>query len=312
MKTKLIILSLLTASLATAAELVCGTGQSSLADPKAAGVEAALQAKAALGATAPKLVVVFAARKQVGPELVAGVATAFDKAIIYGCEGYSSVTAAGNFSDQGHTIANGVSVLALGGVSEFTVVSDAVEGKGFAASGKRIGEQLKGKPGKLIFTFGNQHVGDNQPFVAGLLETLGATIPVVGAAAGGATAKEIVKGEIVTGVNVAVLMNGAFRVGVGLAGGNGDLVAKSDQSLRAALKDTATAPALMLVFDCGGRRGELVKQKKIADEFAAMKKLVPTAPIFGFYGGGEIGTDSTTACSKGVGFSVAAAALFVE
>jgi|GEM_PF-3272814 len=130
MKIPRLALSLSVATLTLAGEFVCGTGQSSLANPKSDEAEAVRQARAALGASPSKLVVVFAARKQVGPDLVAGVATSFDKATLYGHEGYSPVTAAGNFPDGEHTIANVVAVLALGSSTEVTAVSDTVEGNG--------------------------------------------------------------------------------------------------------------------------------------------------------------------------------------
>ncbi len=311
----------LTAQAEASRVLVAGTGASSLADAKAAGVEAAKLAKAALGGESPKLVVVFAARKQLTPELVSGVAEVFEKTLISGCEGYAPLTAAGNFADQGHEIKSGVTVLALGGKAEVKLVADVVrkeDGKeGFTLCGQRIGEQLKtavaaANGSKLIFTFGNQHVGSNQPFVEGLLKALGSNVPVVGAAAGGGGAKEIVKGEVVTGANVAVLISGNFKLGLGLCGGNGDLVAKADESLTKSVKAQPGKPALVLVFDCGGRRGELFKQKKLADEFAKISSIAQEVPRFGFYGGGEIGTASASEPAKGVGFSVASAALFVE
>ncbi|MCX7005886.1 MAG: FIST C-terminal domain-containing protein [Kiritimatiellaeota bacterium] len=308
----------LTAQAEASRALVTGTGASSLADAKAAGTEAAKLARAALGGESPKLVVVFAARKQLTPELVSGVAEVFEKALISGCEGYAPLTAAGNFADQGHEIKSGVTVLALGGKAEVKLVADVVrkeDGKdGFAACGQRIGDQLKAavaaaSGSKLIFTFGNQHVGSNQPFVEGLLKALGGNVPVVGAAAGGGSAKEIVKGELVT---VAVLISGNFKLGLGLCGGNGDLVAKADESLTKSVKAQPGKPALVLVFDCGGRRGELFKQKKLADEFAKILSIAQEVPLFGFNGGGEIGTASASEPAKGVGFSVASAALFVE
>lgn len=311
----------LTAQAEASRALVAGTGASTLADPKAAGTEAAKLAKAALGGESPKLVVVFAARKQLTPDLVSGVAEVFEKALISGCEGYAPLSAAGNFADQGHEIKSGVAVLALGGKADVKLVADVVrkeDGKsGFTMCGQRIGEQLKTavaatSGSKLIFTFGNQHVGSNQPFVEALLKALGSNVPVVGAAAGGGSAKEIVKGDLVTGANVAVLISGNFRLGLGLCGGNGDLVAKADESLTKAVKAQPGKPALVLVFDCGGRRGELFKQKKLADEFARMQAIAPEVPLFGFYGGGEIGTATLTESAKGVGFSVASAALFAE
>jgi hypothetical protein len=43
-----------------------------------------------------------------------------------------------------------------------------------------------------------------------------------------------------------------------------------------------------------------------------MLAIAPEVPLFGFYGGGEIGTAALADPAKGVGFSVASAALFVE
>jgi hypothetical protein len=323
MKTVMVFLCALvmSAQAGPAVALVAGTGASTLADARAAGAEAASRARTALGDEAPKLVVVFAARSQLTPELVDGVAEVFDKTLITGCEGYAPLTAAGNFADQGHEIKSGVAVLALGGEVGVKVVADIVrpeDGKdGFAACGRRIGGQLQpavaaASGGKLIFTFGNQHVGSNQPFVEGLFQALGTNVPVVGAAAGDGGAKEIVRGKVVTGVNVAVLLSGNFKLGVGLSGGNGDLVAKADESLTKAVKAQPGKPAMLLVFDCGGRRGDLFKQKKLADELAAMRNIASGVPLFGFYGGGEIGMAALTEPAQGVGFSVACAALFAE
>ena len=297
-----------------------GTGCSEAKDAKGAGAEAAAQAKAAWGEGAPKIVFVFAARSLLKPELVEGVAQHFDKALIYGCEGYAPVTTTGNFAELGHTIPTGVAVLALGGDISVTAASEPVtEGPdkkaAFASSGEKLGVALKGavevaKESRIIITFGNQHVGDNQPFMEGFYKGTGVTLPVVGAAAGGQGSKEIVKGEIVTGVNVAVLVSGSFKLGVGLAGGNDNLASKATEAFTSATKEHGVKPVAVFVFDCGGRRGTMLKQKELANEFSNMKKVVPEAPLFGFYGGGEIGTVSLDKPSKGVGFHIAVAAIY--
>ena len=315
-------LAMTVATACAADSLTVGVGSSANDNARSAGEEAARSARAALGTGEAKLVLVFAARKQVGAELVAGVASQFDKALIYGCEGYAPVTAAGNFPAQGHTIKSGVAVLALGGEFTMTVATAAVakttdRQQGFAECGRKIGEQLKpalGAPtaGRVILTFGNQHVGTNQPFVAGVTELVGSGIPVVGAAAGGDAAQEIIRGELVKGWNVAILLTGKFTVGTGLAGGKGDLVGKADEAMAAAMTAAGNRPVLGLVFDCGGRRGDLVKQGKITAEYEAIKKRAGNVPFFGFYGGGEIGVPAAGAAAQGVGFSAAMAVLSVE
>jgi hypothetical protein len=297
-----------------------GTGSSEAKDAKGAGAEAAAQAKAAWGEGAPKIVFVFAARSLLKPELVEGVAQHFDKALIYGCEGYSPVTTTGNFAELGHTIPNGVAVLALGGDLSVTAASEPVladpdKKAAFTSSGEKLGAAMKGaveaaKQSRIVITFGNQHVGDNQPFMDGFYKGTGVTLPVVGAAAGGQGSKEIVKGEIVTGVNIAVLLSGTFKLGVGLAGGNDNLAAKATEAFTSATKEHGVKPVAVFVFDCGGRRGTMLKQKELATEFSNMKKVVPEAPLFGFYGGGEIGTVALDKPSKGVGFHIAVAAIY--
>lgn len=295
-----------------------GTGCSEVKDAKGAGAEAAAQAKAAWGEGTPKIV--FAARSLLKPELVEGVAQHFDKALIYGCEGYSPVTTTGNYSELGHTIPNGVAVLALGGDLSVTAASEPVAAgpdkkAAFQSSGEKLGAAMKGaveaaKQGRIVITFGNQHVGDNQPFMDGFYKGTGVTLPVVGAAAGGQGSKAIVKGEIVTGVNIAVLLSGTFKLGVGLAGGNDNLAAKATEAFTRATKEHGVKPAAVFVFDCGGRRGTMLKQKELANEYSNMKKVVPEAPLFGFYGGGEIGTVALDKPSKGVGFHIAVAAIY--
>jgi hypothetical protein len=321
MRVLLLLLPLLCTSVLHAADpapaIVVGIGQSAATSAAQAGAEAASAALAALGATPPRIVVVFAARKFLVPELIAGVAGSCDRSIIYGCEGYSPITRAGNFADQGHAIDHGVAVMALGGSATVTAVSEPVapgKDKGrFAASGTRLGARLVRDPaakGAVILTFGNQHVGDNQLLVDGLWPALAAPVPVIGVAAGGDSAKEIVRGEIVAGVNIALLIQGDFLVGTGLAGGSAEqTVAKAEEAVRVALTAHAGRSAdLTLIFDCGGRRGTLVKNRQIEAEFAAIAAATGSAPLFGFYGGGEIGM--TGGKPVGVGHHVAVAALW--
>ena len=43
-----------------------------------------------------------------------------------------------------------------------------------------------------------------------------------------------------------------------------------------------------------------------------MRNIAPDIPLFGFYGDGEIGTVALSEPARGVGFSVATAALFAQ
>ena len=308
---------------ANAAAPLIGIGQSGAVDAKAAGKEAADEAKSALGAAEPKIVIVFAARPQLTSQLVDGVAEVFDKALVYGCEGYSSLTPAGNFAERGQAIAAGVSVMAIGGDVAFTAASAEVgkpadkadSARVFRENGKALGDALKeawgaAHAGKLIITFGNQHVGDNQPFVEGMAEVFGSDIKMVGAAAGTGGAKEIVRGEIVAATNVAILMTGNFKVNTDAA--NGDEVQTADAAFKSVLANGGDKAAFIFVFDCGGRRGNMVKAGTLAQEWQTMKSNARTIPFFGFYGGGEIGHKSPDGPCKGVGVHIATAAVIPQ
>lgn len=295
-----------------------GVGSSALADAKAAGQEAAQRAKAVLSGAKPQAVVVFAARSQINEALVEGVAASFDSAIIHGCEGYSPLTSDGNFADQGHTIKGGVAVLAIAGAEAVAVASAGTQDEGkWETCGKKIGEQLKSQlgdatDGKLILTFGDQHVGQNGPYLKGLYSVIDPKTPVVGAAAGGSDAKEIVAGKIVKGVNVALLIKGRFEARLACNGGKGDLVAKAKSSVDSVFTGGRDNVKIVFVFDCGGRRGEMTKQGVLAKELEAMRTAAGAVPLFGFYGGGEIGATKIGESAQGVGFSCATAAVIAK
>ena len=70
--------------------------------------------------------------------------------------------------------------------------------------------------------------------------------------------------------------------------------------------------ALMLVFDCGGRRGMMQANGNFAEELAAMKSLLGDTPIFGFYAGSEIGRKCCDTPSFGDGYHISATALIPQ
>jgi len=303
---------------------VFATGQSGLRDARAAGAEAAGKAKAALGANPAKVVLVFSARPQTNSQLIDGLSEVFDKSLVYGCEGYSSLTLDGNFADRGHSIPAGVSVMAIGGDVSITPVSAQVGAPSananaasvYRQNGKAIGAALKeayatALPGKLILTFGNQHVGNNQPFVTGVQDVLGKDIKMVGAAAGGSEAAEIVGGTIVKGTNIALLMAGHFKVNTA-AGTGKQHVNAANETFKEVLNTGAEKASVIFVFDCGGRRADMIKANTLGQELDAMKANAGKTPIFGFYGGGEIGHQTLEGPCQGVGYHVAAAAVIPQ
>jgi hypothetical protein len=307
---------ILWAAVSAAAPPVVGTGLSLLAEPRAAGAEAGRLAAQQLGAVAPKLVVVFASRALLTPDLVDGVASVFERALISGCEGYAPLTAAGNAAEQGHTSTHATAVLVIGGDLGVQVAAERTDGEGdYGGCGRRLGAALKphlvAAPGHVLLTFGDQHVGrENRDLVAGLQEALGARARIAGAAAGGPDAKVIVAGQIVTRSNVAVLLTGDVHVRVATRGGEGDLVGKARDAFQLAFRAGDPRPVLGFVFDCGGRRGQLLGERQLAAEHQAMLELAGGVPLFGFYGGGEIGAADDESPAQGVGFNVSVAALY--
>jgi hypothetical protein len=302
-----------------------GIGLSLLEDPKEAGREAAAAAREAFGEGEPKIVIVTAAIGQVTPDLVEGVAEHFPKGIIYGCEVAALIIPATNNPDEEELdILAGVSVLALGG--DIDVVTESqnaliIEGDTIHLdNGRNIGAALlpaveaSTRPGRLIVTFGNQPNGPNQDFARGLRESLGETFPIVGGAAGRtgetARAKEIVRGEIVVGYNIAVFIAGRFRLGLAMEAGQ-HKPATADRTMANALAQGEGAePMFAFVFNCRRRRAEMINERLLTEEHAVFLRHMSGVPFFGFYGPGEIGAPARGEPSVGAGWTVTTAVLF--
>lgn len=301
------------APLATAGKAIeCGNGLSMKRQAKAAGTEAAQKAKAALGDAEPKLVLAYYSERLVknAAQVIEGVATVFGKDIIYGCGAYAALTQEGNNGE--------VAVLALGGDVQVTAAVAETKGKqDDVACGAKIGEQLKAAaakgPGKVLLLFGACHVPRNNDVVKGICSVLGETFPIVGAAA--FQDSVVVKGEVVKAKsNVGLLLTGDFTCGFGLKKdmSPAGLISSARESLHGAMGAKKDKVALVLVFDCGGRRGAMLKQKSFAKELEAMKEVAGDTPIFGFYGSGEMGCPAPGAPPTGVGYHIAACAILIE
>jgi len=142
---------------------------------------------------------------------------------------------------------------------------------------------------------------------------LGETFPIVGAAA--FQDSVVVKGEVCKAkTNIGLLVTGRFACGFGLMKDMSPegLIDSARQTFKTAIGEKKDKVALVLVFDCGGRRGAMLKQKSFPRELEAMKEVAGTAPIFGFYGSGEMGCAATGAAPKGVGYHIAACAIMTE
>jgi hypothetical protein len=148
--------------------------------------------------------------------------------------------------------------------------------------------------------------------VKGLCGVLGEKFPIVGAAA--FQDDIFVKGERVKGSNVGILLTGPFACGFGLMKDMTPegLINSARDTFKAAIGEKKDKVALVLAFDCGGRRGEMQKNKNFEKELAAMKEAAGAAPIFGFYGSGEMGCTGPDAAPKGVGYHISACAIIAE
>jgi len=284
-----------------------GSGLSELEDAHAAGAEAAQKAKAALGAASAEVVIVYnGSNVRDTAKMLEGVGSVFDSSLIYGCGGYSPLTQEGS--------AGRVAVLALGGV-EVTAVRGVVEGgEGHKDCGVQIGNALKTAAGKkdggrLLLVFGDCHVPKNDNLVVGLRSVLGDDFAVVGGAAHGGTVYE--KGKAYEKSNIGLLLTGDFECGFSMKedmSADG-LINSAREAFAEAIGRKRENVRLVLVFDCGGRRGEMLKNKNFPQELEAMKSVAGDICIFGFYGSGEIGRADSNSPARGVGYSIATCAI---
>jgi small ligand-binding sensory domain FIST len=265
-------------------------------------------------------VFVGAAEPQITPELIEGVKKHFPVDVIYGCQTTSPLVAESNFPDVPTIdIPAGVMVWALGGdidLEVFTVSTSRDSDFPYEDAGVELGQAIKPyveglrRPGKMIFTFGDQYNGSNKDFVVGLNNGLGKTCAIVGAAAGNQTAKEIVRGEIVVSTNVAVAIGGPFRLGQALQGGTHSPETADTVMGDAVSQGGGQSPFFAMIFNCRRRRQGMIERGQLAEELDRIRSRLPGVEFFGFYGPGEVGSEKPGDPAKGVGFTVTTAVFF--
>ncbi len=285
-----------------------GNGYSNLTDAKQAGAEAAAKAKAAIGDKKPKVVLVFD-RIEGGIEakktMLEGVASVFDASIVYGCAAYAPITQDCNTGTVG--------VMALGGEIQVTSTISNLEG-GHEACGKRIGTELAKAEicdslGQVALLMGACHVPANDLLAKGVASVLGENVVI----AGGSAKDDLTyyQGKISTDSNFGLLIAGKFTCGSSML---------KDQTSKAAVLATAKKActealggkkaALILAFDCGGRR--MLLAEDAPDELTAIREVVGETPVFGFYGSGETGARTTGGPACGDGYHIAILTLIAK
>ena len=299
-------MGLLLATAGNASAVTFGVGSSESKDALAAGTEAAQAAAKALGDKKAKLVLVFHKDDltEDSKKVLDGVGSVFDSGIVYGANAYAALTHQNN---DGR-----LAVLALADVDVAAAVAP-VDGD-HQGCGVSIGKQLKSAceaaaGGKLLMLFGACHVPSNNDLVKGALSVLGEDLATIG----GASYKDrtYAAGKPVEGSNVGILISGDFKCGFGINKDNSPkgLIASAKETFEQAVGDAADKVTLMLVFDCGGRRGEMLGNGNFSAELSAMKSVVGDTPIFGFYGSGEMGRKCCNTPSFGDGYHISATAL---
>ena len=308
--TGVVAVALLSATAGNARAVTFGVGSSESKDALAAGTEAAQAAAKALGDKKAKLVLVFHKDDLAkdSKKVLDGVGSVFDAGIVYGANAYAALT---------HENNDGlVAVLALADVEVAAAVAP-VDGDDHQGCGQSIGKQLKSackaaSGEKLLLLFGACHIPSNNDLVKGVLSVLGDDLAVVGGAA--FKDRTYAAGKPVEKSNVGLLISGDFKCGFGINKDNSPkgLITSAKDTFEQAVGDAGDKVALMLVFDCGGRRGNMLKNGNFSEELSAMKSVVGDTPIFGFYGSGEIGRKCCNTPSFGDGYHISATALIPQ
>ncbi len=282
------------------AEVTFATGYSEEKDLVKAGNQAAEQIKKKLKGKKAKVIIVSVITKKKNVDL-SGVFKVFNKEIVYGSSNAGVIT-----TDK--VIESGIAILAFAGDIDVKTAFASLDKKGNKC-GEELGTQILKQGGvkktkqNLCIIAGDCHHPKNNSIAKGVMSKLGDKLPIVGAAADGPKLV-IYKGKIKFKGAIALLLNGDFNCGYGMAGSGGrdekELLKMADKSVKSAV--TENAPELLLMFDCAGRRRALRKHKAIDKEFAVIKKYAGNAEIFGFYGQGEVGKYSATKKSFGAGY----------
>lgn len=288
--------------------LVCGTGGADLVkleglDVAALAQTAAARAKDRLGGVEAKTVIVHSFTPYPADKVLEGVARVFPKAITLGGPAYGVITEDGNVHSVG--------VMAVGGGVEVTTAIASMDGgaikaadtlaaglhdalaaassNGWSSAAIVFGDCIQPRDGALLKQFAAK---------------VGTELPVSGGASAGGV---YYHGAVASNSVVAVLLSGPFELGHALMGSTGARDAKDLLRLSRGAADQAVGGAtnrvgFAYVANCVSRRNAL--GKLLPDESLAFRAATGEAPVFGFYGNGEIGRNSPGEPSAGATHSI--------
>ncbi|MBL7134160.1 MAG: FIST C-terminal domain-containing protein, partial [Phycisphaerae bacterium] len=181
--------------------------------------------------------------------------------------------------------------------------------------GAELARQLgKTDASRLMIVVADAHSPKNGPLVEGVQSVTGGEFPILGGCADKNAGQTFVYfcGEMFTDAAVGLMLSGDFTVALAgrSAKENSKVIATARQGATEALKGLADAgarPAVVLAFDCAGRKGKL---KNVGDELAAIQQAIGTkVALYGSYNAGEIGPPDVTdkdpaVLSRGMGWHI--------
>ena len=301
----------------TARQIVFATASSDLEDPAAAGKAAAQAAREQAGKHPVKAVLISECYegKDRKAQALAGVASVFTPTLIHGGSTY------GSFLQTGLAGGESVSVLVIAGkdvdvkvacnekldTAALTLEQNKDElDKRLSAGGAALARRLpRNGDSRLLIVVADAHSPKNGPLVAGMQTVVGKGFPITGGSVNKNAGQSVVyyQGKMLADAAVGIMLSGNFKVAMaGRQAKENDQVISTARDGAAAAVDALAGqqakPAVLLAFDCAGRKGRL---KNVADELAAVQHSCgKRVPIFGTYNAGEIGPADLADKSPGV------------
>lgn len=298
-------------------QIVLRMARSDEDDPLAAGKAAAADLKRQLGGVEPKAILIGECYegKASKAKVLEGVCSVFPAAIVFGGSTY------GGFGQAGVAGGESVVVSAIAGrdVDVQPVCVEKMDTAGLTLEKNReeletkisvAGKELAGKipqndRNRLLVVIADAHSPKNGALVQGIRSVLGPSFPVTGGSVNKNAGQSFVywKGQMLSDAAVGLMLAGDFKLALAgrQAKDNDQVIATArDGAVEAieALQKQGAKPALLLAFDCAGRKGKL---KNVADELAAIRQVTGgELPILGTYNAGEIGPADVAEKTPGV------------